>query len=389
MMLSTVTAAICVLHLAAANVVYQPPPPPYPTTTYPTATVSPCKGCCPPGPPGHPGDKGDTGAPGSPGADGKIGLQGTSRTPGVQGRQRRYRTPGSPRRQRCPWRNQASLENVAIPVNQGRKEIREHLAILGYLEPQVNLDKTDMMAKMVRKENLEHQVLLATLVPMVLMESLARRERRVHLAPREPLDHKALSYFLYDRACTGSELYIKWGSKDCLNGEVNLFSGHIVTSNNLKDVDGDFICLPTDHNAYPTRIQNAKLRLEDVNDAKGKSIPCAACVVRNRSIIFTFTDTTTCPQKWSCGSTWDSWRQTQRIQEMNICVDTATSNGLLNYPSKDLAVIATGSYNALRRVQAAGCSVLRRVLNLNETACMNVHISHMLYCICALYKHKL
>ena len=54
-MLSTVTAAICVLHLAAANVVYQPPPPPYPPTTYPPATVTPCKGYCPPGPPGHPG----------------------------------------------------------------------------------------------------------------------------------------------------------------------------------------------------------------------------------------------------------------------------------------------------------------------------------------------
>ncbi|KAL5509250.1 hypothetical protein EMCRGX_G004588 [Ephydatia muelleri] len=31
--------------------------------------------------------------------------------------------------------NQANLENVAILVNQGRKEIREHLAILGYLGP--------------------------------------------------------------------------------------------------------------------------------------------------------------------------------------------------------------------------------------------------------------
>ena len=50
MMLSTVTAAICVLHLAAANVVYTPPP-----TTYPPATVPPCTGYCPPGPPGPPG----------------------------------------------------------------------------------------------------------------------------------------------------------------------------------------------------------------------------------------------------------------------------------------------------------------------------------------------
>ena len=99
--------------------------------------------------------------------------------------------------------------------------------------------------------------------------------------------------------CTGSELYIRWGSKDCLNGEVNLFDGHIFVSNNLKDVGGDYICLPNEHNPNPTRIQNAKLNLEDVNDAKGKNIPCAACVVRDRSIIHTFVDTTTCPKRWS------------------------------------------------------------------------------------------
>ena len=46
------------------------------------------------------------------------------------------------------------------------------------------------MAEMVRKENLEHQVLLAALVPMVLTDSLAKREKRAKLAPREPLDHK-------------------------------------------------------------------------------------------------------------------------------------------------------------------------------------------------------
>ena len=47
-MLSTLTAAICVLHLAAAYVAYPPPPPPY------RAEPS-CNGYCPPGPPGYPG----------------------------------------------------------------------------------------------------------------------------------------------------------------------------------------------------------------------------------------------------------------------------------------------------------------------------------------------
>ena len=73
-----------------------------------------------------------------------------------------------------------------------------------------------------------------------------------------------------DPSCTSSG-----EAKDCLNGEINLFVGHIaVVSDNLTDVDGDYICLPNEHNQYPTRIQNAKLRLEDVNDAKGKNIPC-------------------------------------------------------------------------------------------------------------------
>ena len=77
-------------------------------------------------------------------------------------------------------------------------------------------------------------------------------------------------------------------------------------------------------------------------------------------------------------STWDSWRQTQRIRE-RTSVSTRRGSGCDCY----------GILQCLRRVQAAGCSVLRRVLNLDETARMNVHVSHMLYCICALYKHKL
>eukprot|EP00731_Ephydatia_muelleri_P013224 Em0007g534a len=231
-------------------------------------------------------------------------------------------------------------------------------------------DSLDMMAKMVRKENREHPVLLAALVPMVLMESLARKERRVYLVPREPLESWTTRHYhiFYDRACIGSELYIKWGSRNCLNGEINLFVGHIVTSNNLKDVDGDYICLPNEHNAYSTRIQNAKLRLEDVNDANGKNIPCAACrVVRDRSIIFTFTDTTTCHQKWSVEYVGFLAANPENPGE-NICVDTATSNGLLNNPSKDLAVIATGSYSAYDAYKQQDAVSWRCVLYLSEIA---------------------
>ena len=159
--------------------------------------------------------------------------------------------------------------------------------------------------------------------------------------------------------CTGSKLYIKWGNSECLWGEVNLFAGHIVVSDNLQNVDGDYICLPNERNPYPTRIQNAKLNLEDVNDANGKNIPCAACVVRDRSIIFTFTDTTTCPQKWSVEYV-GLLASNPENPGVNICVDTATSNGLLNNPSKDLAVIATGSYNAYdayKQQDAVSCVV--------------------------------
>ena len=168
---------------------------------------------------------------------------------------------------------------------------------------------------------------------------------------------------VYWSPCTiyvaGSELYIHWGSNGCLQGEVNLFVGHIVVSNNLKNADGDFICLPNDHNPYPQRIQNAKLNLEDVNDAKGKNIPCAACVVRDRSIVFTFVDTIACPKNWVAEYVGFLSANPEYPGE-NICVDLGTSNGLLSNPGKDLAVIATGSYNAYdpyKQQDAVSCVV--------------------------------
>ena len=160
-------------------------------------------------------------------------------------------------------------------------------------------------------------------------------------------------------AYVGSQLYIKWGNSECQWGEVNLFVGHIVASNNLKDVDGEYICLPNERKSYPTRIQNARLNLKNVNDAIQMNIPCAACVVRDRSIIFTFTDTTTCPPKWAVEYVGLLAANPENPGE-NICVDTATSNVLVNYPSKDLAVIATGSYSAYdayKQQDAVSCVV--------------------------------
>ena len=143
----------------------------------------------------------------------------------------------------------------------------------------------------------------------------------------------------------GSELYIYWGSNECLNGEANLFVGHIASSSNRNDAYGDFVCLPNDHNPYPQRIRNAKLNLEDINDANGKNIPCAACVVKDRSIVYTFTDTTTCPKNWFVEYVGLLAANPEYPGE-NICVSSDTGNALLSYPAKDLAVIAIGSYNA-------------------------------------------
>ena len=48
---------------------------------------------------------------------------------------------------KVPRANQVNLENVAILVNQGRKEIREHLAMqLGHMDPQVHREKTVCIA---------------------------------------------------------------------------------------------------------------------------------------------------------------------------------------------------------------------------------------------------
>eukprot|EP00731_Ephydatia_muelleri_P013242 Em0007g552a len=84
-----------------------------------------------------------------------------------------------------------------------------------------------------------------------------------------------------------------------------------------------------------------------------------ACVVRDRSIIFTFTGTTTCPPKWAVEYVGLLAANPENPGE-NICVDTATSKGLLTYPSKDLTVIATGSYSAYdayKQQDAVSCVV--------------------------------
>ena len=61
--------------------------------------------------------------------------------------------------------------------------------------------------------------------------------------------------------------------------------------------------------------------------------------------MFTFVDTTTCPKNWFAEYVGFLASNPENPGE-NICVDLGTSNGLLSYPSNDLAVIATGSYNA-------------------------------------------
>ncbi|KAL5509223.1 hypothetical protein EMCRGX_G004554 [Ephydatia muelleri] len=111
--------------------------------------------------------------------------------------------------------------------------------------------------------------------------------------------------------------------------------------------------------------------------------PESPWTTRNRSIIFTFT---TCPQIWSVEYVGFLAANPENPGE-NIYVDTATSNGLLTYPSKDLAVIATGSYNNAydARVQAAGCSVLA-LCALFEQNCINVRILLQRSNCCSVYE---
>ena len=131
----------------------------------------------------------------------------------------------------------------------------------------------------------------------------------------------------------------------CPAGESNVYSGHIVVSNNAKDADGDYLCLPDAHNSYPPQTQSPLLNLEDVTDANGNAVPCVACLASGRSTVFTFPDNTVCPYGWY--AEYVGYEATNpKWPGENICVDTNYGSKLSQSPCNNLAVIAKGALNA-------------------------------------------
>ena len=137
--------------------------------------------------------------------------------------------------------------------------------------------------------------------------------------------------------------YIHWGSKVCPTGESNLYSGHIVMSNNANDADGNYLCLPDAHNAYPPQTYGPLLNLQDVTDSNGNIIPCSACAVNGRSALFTYPDNSACPTGWYVEYS-GYYAANPKWPGENICIDVSLGTQLSHTPCNNLAVIAKGLY---------------------------------------------
>eukprot|EP00731_Ephydatia_muelleri_P001325 Em0001g1325a len=137
--------------------------------------------------------------------------------------------------------------------------------------------------------------------------------------------------------------YIHWGSKVCPTGESNLYSGHIVMSNNANDADGNYLCLPDAHNAYPPQTYGPLLNLQDVTDSNGNIIPCSACAVNGRSALFTYPDNIACPNGWYVEYS-GYYAANPKWPGENICIDVSLGTQLSHTPCNNLALIAKGLY---------------------------------------------
>ena len=164
-----------------------------------------------------------------------------------------------------------------------------------------------------------------------------------------------LHYYLFITLIVDA-FYIRWGNNVCLAGEINLYSGHIVESNNANNADGNYLCLPDAHNAYPPQTQNPVLNLEDIKDAKGNTIPCAACAAASRSAVFTYPDNSVCPSGWNAEYTGYLAANPKWPGE-NICVDITYGTQLSQTPCDGLAVITKGALNSYGSAAALACVV--------------------------------
>ena len=162
---------------------------------------------------------------------------------------------------------------------------------------------------------------------------------------------------------TGAVLYIRWGNNACPAGETNVHSGHIVESSNANDANGDYLCLPDAHNAYPPQTQAPLLNSKDVTDSYGKTVPCVACLASGRSTVFTFPDNIVCPHGWTAEYVGYE-AANPKWPGQNLCVDTYLGDKLsqasLQQPGSD----CEGSTERLL-VCPAECCLLCCLLYLN------------------------
>ena len=131
-----------------------------------------------------------------------------------------------------------------------------------------------------------------------------------------------------------------------------MYSGHIFESNNA---DGNYLCLP-DTQDGSTQAENPFLNAEEIKDAYGNIIPCAACSASGRSAIFTYPDNSACPAGWTAEYS-GHYATNPKWPGENICVNCIVSTQLSQTPGGGLAVIAKGSFNSYESINVVACVV--------------------------------
>ena len=141
----------------------------------------------------------------------------------------------------------------------------------------------------------------------------------------------------------------------CPAGETNVYSGHIVVSNNANDADGNYLCLPASHDAYTPQTQSPLLNLKDafVTGSDGVTIPCAACSASGRSAVFTYPDNSVCPAGWKAEYS-GYYAANPKWPGENICIDGTIGTQL---SCSNLAVIVKGSLDANGYSNVVSCVV--------------------------------
>ena len=135
-----------------------------------------------------------------------------------------------------------------------------------------------------------------------------------------------------------------------------MYPGHIVVSSNANNAQGNYLCLP---DANPPQAQSLLLKLVDVTDSNGNTIPCAAISVAGPSAVFTYPDSSVCLTGWNAEYTGYLAANPKWPGE-NICVDITYGIQLSQTPCDGLAVITKSPvipYGSAVAVSCVVCSI--------------------------------